>query len=346
MRFVGRGHPAVRATHAKTLELTPGGELTERGTCIVAVGAEAQPAAPMAGPVRIRITAGGRSATLHATATSSWDPAGPIVVRRGPLRLPGTFATDADLAAADLPRDLVAALQDPDALVTVDVVAVPAETPTVVLFAADPSRPDDPRLRAELDAADTVEAQDAGARSLVEQRQADGPRRLVVATADLPRPPDDAAAVEVVGLPPQLAVIAAAGAGDYLVTTTGDVRRALRRTPAGGRVATVTTPTALPDLLALADEVRGSSRCTTAQPFGPIRCADVEHPPQLVGRDPVFVCFASADRPDGLDPDVRSAIAGLLADGVPSKTAAAALAALSGMPRRAAYDAVLALRDG
>ena len=351
MRFVGRGHPAIRATHPKTFELVPGDDLTERGTCIVAVGVEPQPAQPMAGPVRIRISAGGRSATVRATANSSWDPNGPIVVRRGPLRLPGTFATGADCSAADLPRELIAALQDPDALVTVDVVAAAAGKPTVVLFAADPSRPDDPRLRAELEAADTVEAQDAGARALITAEQGDGVRRLVVATADLPTCALDdrfagPAIIEVIGLPTQLAVVAAAGGGAYTVVPTDRLTRALRRGAAGTLIATETTPTELADLLHLAQRLRGSSQCVVAQPFGPMLHAEVDALPTLYGRDPVYVCFAAFDEADALDPDIRAMVVGLLADAVPTRTAAGALSALTGMPRRAAYDVALALRPG
>lgn len=346
MRFVGRGHPAVRASHSKTFELAPGHELSERGTCIVAVGAEAQPARPMAGPVRIRISAGGHSATVTAVANSSWDPSGPIVVRRSPLRLPGTFATGADAAASDLPRDLVTALQDPDALVTVDVVAVPGDAPTVVLFAADPSQPDDPRLRAEYDAADTVERQDAGARALVAAKQGAGDRLLVVATEDLPRPPVEGSdAIEVIGLPTQLAVTAACHGGGYTVVQANQLVDVLRRGTAGIRVATETTPDGLPDLLRLAQQLRGSSRCVVAQQFGPMQRADADTVPELFGRDPVFVCFAAFSDAAALDPAVRSTVHGLLLAGVPSKTAAAALARLTGMPRREAYDAVLRLRD-
>ena len=80
MRFTGRGHPAIRATHTKTLELVPGTELTERGTCIVAVDTSAEPPAPMAGPVRVRISAGDVRASFDARANPNWQPGGAVQV--------------------------------------------------------------------------------------------------------------------------------------------------------------------------------------------------------------------------------------------------------------------------
>ena len=345
MRFVGRGHPAIRATHAKTLEISPEEQITARATCIVAVGAEADPLAPMAGRVRIRLAAGGERFSLEADANPSWDPSGPAVVRRSPLRLPGTFATGATASSADLPRALVAALQDPDALISVDVVAVPDDRETVVLAHVDPASSTLPAsVLAERERADTVLLQDAGARSFADPRSADGPRALVIATAGLPVNPRPAAAIEVIGLGARLAAAAASPTPGPLVLAgpDDDVRTLLRATPATYRLVLGCEAARLPALLEQAHDIRGSSSCVVTQEFAPpLRVADAATV-DLPSRDAVYVCLDAARADDALEPAVRAAVDALLADGVPTRTAARALAALTGWDRRRAYDTVVA----
>ncbi|WP_375497861.1 DUF371 domain-containing protein [uncultured Jatrophihabitans sp.] len=350
MRFVGRGHPAIRATHAKTLELSPDPDITARATCVIAVGTDAEPLAPMAGRVRIRISAGDARFSLDADANSSWDPAGPVVIRRSPLRRPGTFATGATASSADLPRELVRALQDPDALVTVDVVAIADDRPTVVLAYVDPAVASLPSpLMAERERADTVIAQDAAARALAEPRAGDGPRRLVIATADLPRPPLGwTSAVEVVGLPARLAVAAASPSRGPLVLAdpAAEIRTALRDTPAAARLVLVVPAAGLADALDQARLIRGNAAGMVAQEYvHPVR-TEGGAVPELPSSADVAVCFDAGGPDDALDPAVRAAVDALVADGVATRTAAKALAALTGWDRRRAYDAVVAwLRD-
>lgn len=203
------GHPEIRATHDKTWELTPDTELTARATCVLGVGAVTE-GGPLAGPVELRIGAGGHSATVRAVGNPSWVPGGPAVIRRSPLRLPGTLATDADLSAADLPRDLAARLTDPATEVLVEVSAVDDPGTVVLLHATGPS----PRLSAELAAADTVLAEDAGARALLARLTAAPARAVpadrigrifVLATEDLPGRTVRhllGGPTEVIGLPP------------------------------------------------------------------------------------------------------------------------------------------------
>jgi hypothetical protein len=62
------------------------------------------------------------------------------------------------------------------------------------------------------------------------------------------------------------------------------------------------------------------------------------------GREPVHLCFDAASESTALDPAVEVAVRGLLAEGVPTKSAANALAALTGWERRRAYDVVLGWR--
>ena len=348
MRLVGRGHPAIRATHGKTLEIVTGPDLTERGTCVVAVDATG-PTARIAGPVRVTISVGGHSFALTALANSAWDPSGPAVIRRSPLRLPGTLATRASAAAADLPRDLATALREPSTEVVVELEPISGEEPTVVLFALDPAAPDDPRLAPELAAADLVVAEDERAATLLGERVAHGPvavtgRVLVVAARDLPGATvvdalaDADVAIETVGLTSaQAAAAASPSRGPVLIARAEP--ELLRSAPTGTRLVLATPADRVPALLRAAAEIRGVSRGVVVEEFAPPRRVDAHT--ELSGRDLVHVCLDATARPDAVDPSVHAAISGLLADGVATKTAAKALAALTGWERRRAYASVL-----
>jgi hypothetical protein len=357
VRLIGHGSPAIRATHAKTLELTADAEITERATCVVAVGVE-RAAAPLAGPVRITISAGAEEFTLEARANPAWHPAGPAVIRRSPLRLPGTLATHASAAASDLPRPLVAALQHREARVEVTVEPIHGR-PCAVLFAVDPGLPRDARLLAEFAAADLVVAEDDEAARMFGERVGHGPvsvdgRVLVLAVRDLPGQTVLAALrdveVETIGLPPTLAAAAASPSrGPLLLAPDGaDPRELLRRTPAGTRLVLSCDAEQLPDLMRRAAEIRGPGGAVLVQPYAPpVRIAPGGRP-TLPSKASVVVCFDADDGDDGeaaLDPRVRAALDGLLADGVPTKTAANALAALTGWDRRRAYDTVVGWRS-
>lgn len=362
MRLVGRGHPAIRATHAKTLEFTSDDEITARATCIVAVAVEVAPRrpdgpvpAPLAGPVRISIHAGAEAYALDADANSSWNPVGPAVVRRGPLRLPGTFAVNATASAADLPRQLVTALQDPSVAVHITVEPRPGP-PSVVLFAADPVTTTDGRLAAEIAAADVLVAEDDAARALVCAADArsklgrDQPtgRVLVVATDALPgrSVAIGGRTLETVGLSAQLTA-AAALPGGAKITLAGrshpDQRETLRRTPIDHRLVVATHTRSLRTLLAQAREIRGCSTAVVAQPYADPVVVETAGDSRLdfPGASEVWVGFGAGDADLDLEPPIRAAIAGLLADGVATKPAARALAALTGWPQRATYDRVV-----
>jgi hypothetical protein len=151
-----------------------------------------------------------------------------------------------------------------------------------------------------------------------------------------------------VGLPARLAAAAASPSrGPLLVAPPdADPRALLRGTPAGTRLVLCTSADALPALLALAAEVRGPGGAVLVQEHAPPLRIRTGEQPTLASKDPVHVCFDAATAADALDPRVRAAIDGLLSDGVATKTVANALAELTGWPRRRAYDAVVARRDG
>ncbi len=353
MRLVGHGSPAIRATHAKTLELTRDPEITERATCIVAVDVEPV-AAPLAGPIRITISAGSEQFTIEARANSAWDPTGPAVIRRSPFRLPGTLATHATAAAADLPRSLVAALQDPTKTVEVTVEPIPGRS-CAVLVAVDPDGRNAAQLRAELAAADLIVAEDDEVARMFGERVGHGPvpvdrRVLVLAARDLPgHTVLDALShvdIETIGLPPALAAAAASPTRGPLLVAPADAdpRELLRDTAAGTRLVLRIDADRLPALLRLADGIRGPRAVTIVQPYAaPVRFQAGAHP-TLPSKDPVVVCFDADSTEAALDPRIQAALDGLLADGVPTKAAANALAALTGWDRRRAYDLVVSRR--
>lgn len=356
MRFVGSGHPAIRATHHKTLELTADAQISERATCVVAVGC-AGPDRPLAGDLRVTIRAGADAFSFAARGNSSWQPGGSAVMRRSPLRLNGTFATHATAAAADLPRSLVGTLQSPDAEVSVEVEPVPGRR-CVVLFAADPARPDGPRLTAELAAAETVVAEDEDAARLIGVRVAAAPvevtgRTLILATRALPgRTVADAldrVDVETVGLAPALAAAAAAPSRGPILLAGGeaDVVRLLQEAPPDTRLVIEVPAERVSATLRQASAVRGAATAVLVQgSAAPVR-VPTDVPVDLWGGEPVQLCFDNGrSAGKSLEPRVRAAVDALLEEKVPTRAAARALAELTGWPRRRAYDYLLDLGRG
>jgi 16S rRNA C1402 (ribose-2'-O) methylase RsmI len=121
--FGGRGHAAIRGTHAKTLELIRAPDISARATCVVGVAVEAGPEklAGFVGPVSIRLRVGEHEDVIGAVANPRFQPGERLVVRRSGYRSGDTFAVHADRGAAGLDRALVAALARPDARLEVTV---------------------------------------------------------------------------------------------------------------------------------------------------------------------------------------------------------------------------------
>jgi hypothetical protein len=351
VRIVGSGHPAIRATHHKTFELTPDPDITARATCIIAVGAGGADG-PVAGDLRIVVRAGPESFALTARGNSSWRPGTTVVIRRSPVRPHGTFATHATAAACDLPRALVAALQRPETEVTVEVQPLRGRL-CAVLFALDPERPQDSRLAAELAAADLVVAEDDASARVIGDRVTRGQvevsgRTLVLAASDLPgRTVLDAlhaVDVETVGLPPALAAAAAFPArGPLLLGAADDDPDALLRdAPAAVRLVLPVPADAVMAVLRRAAQVRGAERAVVVQGSAAPVLVGTDVPVELHGAEPAHVCVGPAGGQPELHPRVSAAVDALLVEGVSTRVAARALAELSGWSRRTAYDYLLA----
>lgn len=136
VRLTARGHPHVTGRHAKTLELTAADRISARASCVVGV-ASAFPAGlrELRGRVRLSLSVGGLTAAVEGEVNPGYAAADHLIVRRSDVLDPDTFLVNASAAAADLPRELVAALAHPDATVTVTATELGAPDPVVVVLA-------------------------------------------------------------------------------------------------------------------------------------------------------------------------------------------------------------------
>ncbi len=371
-RFAARGHPAIRASHAKTLELTAEPAITARASCMVGVAA-ALPAQPVAGPIRLTLSVAGESVSFSATGNSAWWPgSGSAVIRRSGRRLPDSYATGAGLAAADLPRSMVRALTDPDATVTVLVErdSGPADG-TLVRCRVAGTGPD--RLLAEIDAADLVLIEDAAARSwlasagipvpagkaaqlsAVQACLAGGGRLLAIAAGDGADPSEPLAAagsVEVLGLPAGQAVSAAAPDRSPALDAAGVRLRELPALAAAYPALALVFRCPAERLAGLLAELgRHRAAVTVARmddPERPLRAEldDLALPGWLeLPRRGELACRVAGIGPPAGGPAIEPAelVRQLLGRAVTPRTVALAVAALPGWSRRSAYEFVLAL---
>jgi hypothetical protein len=132
------GHPSIRATHGKTLELTREGEIGERATCVVGVAARLDEEALTAlhGRVELTLAAGGETVRVRGRVNPAFRPGDPLVVRRAADVARNAVVVGADRAAADLPRSFAAALADASARISVRVEELADETAPGVLVVA------------------------------------------------------------------------------------------------------------------------------------------------------------------------------------------------------------------
>ncbi|QIQ04771.1 DUF371 domain-containing protein [Streptomyces liangshanensis] len=374
MRLRCRGHRDIRATHTKTLEFTTSSDITGRATCVIGVGATIEGPAParLAGPLRITLSVGDHRFTVRALANSAWRPGSGAVVRLSSERLPNTLATDADRASADLPRELLHALTDPDAEITI-VVARDTEAADgrLVLYRAGDERDD--RLAAEIAAADTVIAEDAGAGQVITALGADadpwdsvlpsvaaGGRVLAVSTEDTRSAPvgkllaaRDRPAVEVIGLPAELAVAALSPHPVPVLLAPHERRRQIGKLLGAHRLSRVVFRAPAAELPKILDEagrtlgartaaVTAATAAAAERPWwGPV----AEAAARVTGGGDVLCCVDPAEEvPEGAedsDVDLSALVGALAAQSVSSKTLALALATLPTWSRKRAYDFVL-----
>lgn len=146
--LIARGHPNIRATHRSTLEITRDPEVSPRGDCIIAVAAT-KAAADLDSTVKQAIKTGKR-VTLFLVAqrqglletVSGWghrslnlSDTRSIVVRKSTYTDNRTVAVQANKAARDLDRALIAYLRQPDALLKVYIVVHEKELSPSLVYA-------------------------------------------------------------------------------------------------------------------------------------------------------------------------------------------------------------------
>ena len=155
------GHPNIRATHAKTLELTRDADIGPAATCVVGVATaiDAEALAELNGHVALTLTAGGQTAVVRGRLNPAFRPTDPLVVRRDPAVVRNAVVIGADHAAEDLPRPLVAELAEPGARIEVAVEELTGE-PAPGVLVVDPQ----PAEAAPTDAGAVAEALAAGRR--------------------------------------------------------------------------------------------------------------------------------------------------------------------------------------
>jgi hypothetical protein len=119
--IIGRGHAAITASHAKTVELVTEPEIGPRATCVAAVGAQVKSGDPLdlRGWIDLTIEAGGVRDVVRAHANPAFAAGGRLVVRRNPVPVRDALLIDADRGASELDPRLVAALREPGSTVTV-----------------------------------------------------------------------------------------------------------------------------------------------------------------------------------------------------------------------------------
>lgn len=358
LAVTGHGHPAVRATHGKTFELTADADLTERGTCILAVAADlaALRAGPaLAGPVRITLTVGDHAGTVAAVANPFAAPGRRLVVRRSEHAGPDTLAGLADRGAADLDARLLAALPDPATVVRLEAVEAgerPVDNALLAVVPAGTAPPPGTAWATGDDAADRLGNGDhlalAAEPSGLDRRGAE----LVTAAADL------GATVAVAPgpwhVPP---VLVAAG-----VATPAHLDAGLLTGSSRAEAALVAAAAHLPTAARCEGRHLAAVRARLAAHLGPDRAVAVgPHPlhpyrpldrgrlggpaPAVAGKATVAIAIAA---PPGAEratsADVDRIVALLAAGGVPVRSLAAALAATTGWSRQRSYDHVLQLR--
>ncbi len=164
--FRCRGHAAIAGTHDKTLEFTRDHDVTRRATCVLGVDSDHDDTAllQLRGEVEVTIECGARADTFEATVNPFFIGDDSLIFRRGPALRGRTFAYDSTKTAADVDRDLVRALADPAAVLTVTVRETGRRNRNGVLFVvAVPIGHDDdlsPRARRVLESVDVVLAED------------------------------------------------------------------------------------------------------------------------------------------------------------------------------------------
>lgn len=135
IRILCRGHAAITATDARTLELIDGEEWANRDGAI-GYDAKFDPAEldSLRGRVLVELRCGEATDRLEATVSPLFHRGQPLLFRREPAARARSFAFQASKTAGDLSRDLVAALKKPGAELSISITPLAEDPPPGTLY--------------------------------------------------------------------------------------------------------------------------------------------------------------------------------------------------------------------
>ena len=121
-----KGHPNIRASHAKTFEITTDPSISQTGTCIIGVESEYDEDQLLAlrGRVKVTLQCDGFEDIVLARINPSFRRGDPLIFRRNDKIQPRTFCLSASKGSSQLNRDLINALQKENAELTIDIEAL------------------------------------------------------------------------------------------------------------------------------------------------------------------------------------------------------------------------------
>ncbi len=121
-----KGHPNIKATHAKTFEFTHDTDITQTGTCIIGIDCEYDEEALLAlrGSVRIHLSCNGTEEVIQARMNPLFRRGDPLIIRRNDKPQPRTLCTSSSRGSSALSRELVKELQKPGAELVVTITQV------------------------------------------------------------------------------------------------------------------------------------------------------------------------------------------------------------------------------
>ncbi len=130
VEFQARGHENIRGTHRTTIEITREDSLTTRGDCIIGVGATlalsdlSEEVRALARDPETMITLSLRVDEMtenivgHGSEGLVYTDPTCMVARKSSYTCGRTLMVGADRAAVDLERDFIAALRDPNTILS------------------------------------------------------------------------------------------------------------------------------------------------------------------------------------------------------------------------------------
>ncbi len=115
-----KGHPNIKASHAKTFEFTSDTDITQTGTCIIGIDCDYDEEALLAlrGSVKIHLNCNGAEDIIQARMNPLFRRGDPLIIRRNDKPQPRTLCTSASKGSSALSRELVKELQQPGAELT------------------------------------------------------------------------------------------------------------------------------------------------------------------------------------------------------------------------------------